>query len=215
MMNEETASRLGGLHSSRMILYSVNFAEFERLMSVNDWDGVTGRLVEISGRLKLAGAESIVICTNTMHKAAPIIEKETNLPVLHIADAAGEEITRQGSTTVGLLGTKFTMEEGFYRERLDDFGIDVLIPPEKDRDIVDRIIFGELCRGIKDRRSTAELMRIMDNLVEHGAEGIVLGCTELPLVIGGGDVPYPIFDTMKIHASYAVDWALNEGKPEA
>jgi len=209
IINEEIAERLGGLHSSRMILFSVDFHEYEQLMKKGDWKGVTRRLADIAVNLKKAGAEGIVICTNTMHKVAREVESAAGIPLLHIAEAVAEEITRQGSITVGLLGTRLTMEEDFYPVSLQDFGIDIVIPSEKDRKIVDDIIFGELCRGVHEERSKNELLRIMDQLIEKGAEGIILGCTELPLVIGNGDVSFPLFDTTFIHARYAAEWSLN------
>jgi aspartate racemase len=209
IVNEETAARLGDLHAAKCILYSVDFGEIAPLMARREWDAVEDALVRAGRGLKAAGADLIIIATNTMHRFAGTVEREVGLPLLHIVDATGEAVQDAGLSTVGLLGTKVTMEEDFYRERLETtFGIDVVIPGADDRAFVDTVIFDELCRGILRDTSKQEFCRIIDRLAGAGAEGIILGCTEIPLLISAGDAPVPLFDTTRIHATAAVDAAL-------
>jgi aspartate racemase len=209
IINEATKTKLGGLHSAKCLMYSVDFHEIEVLQHQNRWDELTETMVNAGIRLKDGGADFIVICTNTMHKMADDIEKRVGLKVLHIAEVTGEKIVKQGLKKVGLLGTKFTMEQDFYKKVLKEkSNIDVVIPDEDDRDIVHDVIYRELCKGIINESSKNEYMRIIDNLIKKGAEGIVLGCTEIPLLIKQEYVNVPIFDTTTIHAVSAVEYAL-------
>ena len=209
ILNEATKQKLGGLHSSKCILLSVDFAEIERLQHEGQWDALTQIMIRSAQSLELAGAELILIATNTMHKMADDVQANIGIPLLHIADAAAAEIQKQNLGTVGLLGTKFTMEQDFYKGRLSEkFGLKVLVPAEHDRDIVHRVIYHELCLGQTKPASNAEYIRIMNDMVERGAQGIVLGCTEIPLLVQQSDVRVPIFDTTTIHARHAVEAAL-------
>lgn len=209
ILNETIKNELGGLHSAKCLLYSLEFEEIERLQHSGNWDGLTEILVDAAKKLKLAGAESFIICTNTMHKTAEQIEKESGLKLLHIADAAGQAVCQRGLKKIALLGTKFTMEEDFYRKRLEDiYGLEVIVPPVKERDEIHRIIYEELCQGDFKDASRATFESIIEELAAKGAEGIVLGCTEIPLLVREQDSVLPIFDTMKLHAKAAAAWLL-------
>ena len=209
IINEATKERLGGLHSVKCLMYSVDFHEIEVLQHQNRWDELTEIMVDAGMKLKNGGADFIIICTNTMHKMAGDIEKMVGLKVLHIAEVTGEEVVQQGLKKVGLLGTKFTMEQDFYKKVLSDkFNINVIIPDEDDREIIHDVIYNELCKGDINESSKKEYIRIINNLVQKGAKGIVLGCTEIPLLIKQEDVSVPIFDTTSIHAISAVEYAL-------
>lgn len=209
LMNEEVRARLGGSHSVDCLLYSFDFQKIEELQHQGDWEELTREMVKQGMNLKQGGAEFLVICTNTMHKMAPDLERETGLRVLHIADATGKEIKRRGLSKVLLLGTKFTMEGEFYRAVLkENHGIDVVIPGDEDREIVHHVIYQELVKGKICDKSRAEYARIIEQSKEAGAEGVVLGCTEIPLLIHQEDVSIPVFDTTAIHSIAAVDWAL-------
>jgi len=208
-INETIKARLGGLHSARIVLYSVDFAEVERLQHAGDWAAAGAAMADAARRVAAAGAELIVVCTNTMHKVAPAIEAAVTIPLLHIADPTAAAIRAAGHRTVGLLGTRFTMDEPFYRDRLRDrHGLDVRVPPAADRDIVHRIIYDELCLGDIRDASRNEYRRIMAGLVAAGAEAIILGCTEISLLVGDGDASVPLFDTTAIHARAAAEAAL-------
>jgi aspartate racemase len=210
LINEMMAARLGGLHSAQIVLYSLDFAEVERVQREARWDEAADILVGAGMALKQAGADFLVICTNTMHKIADVIAEKTGLPILHIADVTGSVITRHGLHRVGLLGTKFTMEETFYRDRLQKgFGIDVLVPGQAEQDAVHRIIYEELCLGKIRQASRQACLKIIGGLKGRGAEGIILGCTELPLLIRSDDVPVALFDTTRLHAEAAVELALS------
>ena len=210
IINEEINKCLGGLHSAKIILYSVDFAEIEKSQHMNDWNKLTKNMIDAAKSLEKAGADFIVICTNTMHKMADDIERSTNIPLLHLGDATAKEIKKKNLNKVGLLGTKFTMEEGFYKKRLTDKSYaEVLIPDSDDREIVHKVIFKELCLGKVEQKSKENYIRIIDKLIKNGAEGIVLGCTEIPLLIKQNDISVPIFDTTTIHAKAAVDFSLN------
>lgn len=210
-INELTKERLGGLHSARIILYSVDFHDIERLQQAGRWSEAGAVLAGVAGALERAGADLLVLCTNTMHKVAPAIEAAVRIPLLHIADATGEEIKRAGISTVGLLGTRFTMEQGFYKDRLrQNFGLRVLVPGETDRSLVHRVIYDELCLGKIVDGSRSEYQRVMAKLVDEGAEAIILGCTEITLLVGQEDAAVPLFDTTRIHARRAAEWALRE-----
>jgi aspartate racemase len=209
ILNESVKARLGGFHSADCLMLSVDFDEVETLQHQNDWDALTEMMIDAAQRIEAGGAELLVICTNTMHKMAPEMQAAIGIPLLHIADAAGEAITAQGLHTVGLLGTKFTMEGDFYRQRLNEkFGLTVLIPDEADRETVHNTIYGELVKGEINPESRQAFVEIIKDLQSKGVEGIILGCTEIPLLVKQTDVPIPIFDTTRIHAEAAVDWAL-------
>ncbi len=209
IINETTKQKLGGLHSAKNILYSVDFEEVERLQHQGRWDELTKIMIHAAQMLERAGADLVVICTNTMHKMANDVQHSIRVPLLHIADATAEQIQLQNLHTVGLLGTKFTMEQDFYRGRLSEkFGLKVLIPADDERAIVHSVIYDELCLGQTKESSRTEYIRIIDNLVSRGAQGIILGCTEIPLLVKQKDVGVPIFDTTTIHAKHAVEIAL-------
>ena len=209
IINKTMKERLGGLHSAKCILYSVNFEEIASLQHQGAWEKLTKLMINFAQQLQRAGADFVVICTNTMHKMAPEIQDNINIPLLHIADTTGEMITEQGLRKPGLLGTKFTMEEDFYKQRLQEkYSIDVLIPSSADREIIDDVIYNELCMGILKQSSRDKFKEIIKNLVSIGADGMILGCTEIPLLISQKDVEVPLFDTTTIHSKAAVDFAL-------
>lgn len=210
VINETVRAQLGGLHSAKVILYSVDFHEIERLQHVGDWPEAGRLLAVAAAALEAAGADFLVLCTNTMHKVAPAIESAVSIPLFHIADPTAAEIKGVGLVKVGLLGTRFTMEQAFYRDRLVSLhGIDVLIPSEPDREIVHRIIYDELCMGQVRDTSRAEYQRIIASLVAQGAQAIILGCTEIAMLVGPSDASVPVFDTTGIHARSAAEWAMS------
>lgn len=208
-INELVKQRLGGLHSARIVLYSVDFHDIERLQHSGKWDEAGDYLAGAARALEAAGADFLVLCTNTMHKVASAIEAVVSIPLLHIADPTATEVKRVGIRTVGLLGTRFTMEQDFYRGRLEArHGIQVLVPGEEDREVVHRVIYDELCQGVVLEKSRAAYCEVIHRLVERGARGIILGCTEIAMLVSPSDSPVPVFDTTGIHASSAVDFAL-------
>jgi aspartate racemase len=208
-LNQLIAERLGGRHSARLLLYSVDFDAVERLQHAGRWDEAGELLADAARRLAAGGAEGIVLCTNTMHKVAGHIEAAVDLPLLHIADATGEAIQERGHRRVGLLGTRFTMEQPFYRERLaEGFGLDVLVPGDNDREMIHRVIFDELCVERVEPASRRAYQHVIADLAENGAEAVILGCTEIALLIGPNDVSVPVFDTTELHVRAAVDFAL-------
>lgn len=209
VINETVKERLGGLHSARCIMYSVDFKEIEELQCESKWKELTEIMIEAGHNLKKAGVDYIVICSNTMHKTANDLQNTLDISVLHIADATAEEIIKKGIRKVGLMGTKISMEDDFYRKRLEErHNIEVIIPDEDDRKIINNVIFNELCLGKLNQSSKDKFKGIIKKLISSGAEGIVLGCTEIPLLIKQKDVEIPIFDTMTIHSVSAVDFAL-------
>jgi aspartate racemase len=209
IINERVKQKLGGLHSAKSLMFSVDFEEIEQLQRRGDWKGATKMMIDAAKRLELGGADLIVICTNTMHKMADDIQRNTHVPLIHIADATAEKIVKSGMKKVGLLGTKFTMEENFYKGRLiEKYGLDVIVPNEKERQIVHDTIYKELCLGIVKASSREKFIGIIKNLSKTGAEGVVLGCTEIPLLVRQDDVNMPLFDTTRIHAEAAADYAL-------
>jgi aspartate racemase len=208
VLNERVRERLGGLHSARLLLYSVDFAEIEALQHRGEWDAAGRVLAEAAGRLQQAGADALLICTNTMHKVAPQVEAAIDIPLLHIADATARRIHAVELTRIGLLGTRFTMEQAFYRERLERSGLEVLVPDTAAREQLHRIIYDELCRGVVRAESRQCYRDVIARLVAQGAEGVVLGCTEIGLLIDSDDAAVPIFDTTRIHAEDAADWAV-------
>jgi aspartate racemase len=210
IINEKIKERLGGFNSAKILMYSVNFEEILVLQRQNRWQDITAILVDAARRLEAGGADFILLCTNTMHKMAEEIQAGIKVPFLHIADAAAAQIKASSLTKVGLLGTRFTMEEEFYKGRLAALhGLEVLIPGESDREIINRVIYGELVQGRIDEVSRQEFLRIIKNLGKQGAQGIILGCTEIGLLVRQQDVAIPLFDTALIHAQAAVDLALS------
>ena len=209
-INESVKERLGGLHSAKLVLYSVDFHEIEHLQKTGDWSAAGELLAQAARSLQSAGAECLVLCTNTMHKVASAIEAAVEIPFLHIADPTAEEIKRAGFTKVGLLGTRFTMEQAFYGDRLRErHGLQVLIPGPEDREMVHRVIYEELCLGKVLPESRAGYKSVMDALAARGAEAIILGCTEISLLVTHEDSAVPLFDTTSIHARKAAQWALS------
>ncbi len=209
LINEDVQARLGGLHSAHCILYSFDFAEVQRLEHAGEREELGRLLIDAARKLEGAGAGCIVICANTQHRSAEDVERCIDIPLIHIGDAAGEEIRRLGLAKVGLLGTKFTMEEDFYRSRLEGkFGVEVSVPDEEGRDTVHRIIYEELCRGVMAGPSEEAVKAVIGALVAEGAEGVILGCTELPLLVKEGAVDVPLINTTAVHARAAVDFAL-------
>ena len=208
LLNEGVKAALGGLHSAKILLYSVDFYEIEALMSRGEWDAAAELLGGVAARLEAAGADMILICTNTLHKVAPQVQDRIRVPLVHIAEAAADELAANGITRVGLLGTKYTMTQEFYRDKLTARGIDVLIPEGEDIDLVNRVIFDELCLGIVKEESKAAYLRVISELQARGAQGILLGCTELGLIVSAEDVALPLFDTTVIHAKKALELSL-------
>lgn len=210
IINRTVAERLGGLHSAKLVMFSVDFEQIEALQRADRWEEAGRVLADAALRLETAGADFLVLCTNTMHKVAPAIEARTRIPLLHIAEATAAVICGHGLRRIGLLGTRFTMEQDFYRSWLERAGLEVLIPGETDRRLVHEIIFQELCRGRVLEASRAEYRRILADLAAAGAEGVILGCTEISLLVGAQDAPVPLFDTTQIHARLAALRALED-----
>jgi aspartate racemase len=209
IVNEQVRNQLGGLHSAQTLMFSVDFAEIEAMQSAGQWDEAGKAMSDAGLRLQNGGADFIVLCTNTMHKLVPQIEAAVQIPLLHIADATAARIQAAGMQTVGLLGTRFTMEETFYRGRLEDkFGLRVLTPPPAQRELVHRVIYDELCLGVTRAESRHEYRAILHQLAQAGAQAIILGCTEIGLLVNQTDSPVPLFDTTRIHAEEAVRMAL-------
>ena len=209
-INETIRAQLGGLHSAKIILYSVDFHDIEQLQSAGQWDAAGALLAQVAQTLERAGADALVLCTNTMHNVAGAIEAAVQIPLLHIADPTAEAILRAGHHTVGLLGTRFTMEQDFYRERLQRHGLRVLTPNPQDREQVHRVIYEELCLGQVRPDSRAAYLRIINDLAAQGAQAIILGCTEIAILVTQHHCPIPLFDTAHLHARYAALWALAE-----
>jgi aspartate racemase len=212
LINRGVRARLGGLHSAESLMYSVDFAEIEALQHAGDWAAAADRMIDAARRLQAGGADFLVICTNTMHKLADAVEAAVTIPLLHIADATGARVQAAGISRVGLLATRFTMEESFYSGRLRDrFGLDVRVPDAADRAVVHDVIYSELCAGIVNERSRARYREIGRNLIEQGAQGLILGCTEIGLLVDQSHFEVPVFDTTRIHAEAAVEAALTPG----
>ena len=209
LVNESVGRRLGGFHSAATLMASVDFAEIEAMQRAGAWDEAGRLLAEAARRLEAAGAELVVLCTNTMHLVAGEVEAAITVPFVHIADATASAIGTAGLHTVGLLGTRYTMEQDFYRGRLEErHGLRVLVPGDADRAVIDGVIYEELVHGRIEERSRSAYARVIAALVDRGAEGVVLGCTEIGLLVGAGDSPVPVFDTTRIHAESAVEMAL-------
>jgi aspartate racemase len=209
IMNQTVQERLGSLHSAQCILYSFDFQEIEQLQHRGAWQKLTELMIRAAQRLEEAGAELLIICTNTMHKMAEDVQSGVGIPLVHIADATGNAIIERGLDEVALLGTRFTMEENFYKKRLrEKYKLNVIIPSESDREVIDNVIYTELCRGIMQQSSREQFKAIIEKLASNGAQGVILGCTEIPLLISQQDAEIPLFDTTKIHAQAAVEMAL-------
>jgi aspartate racemase len=209
LVNERVRERLGGLHSARCVLYSVDFADVERMQAEGRWSDAAETLREAAQALVRAGADFVVLCTNTMHKVAD----DLGVPLLHLADTTAAAVTAAEITTVGLLGTAFTMEQDFYVDRLRGHGLDVLVPDADDRATVHRIIYEELVRGVVREESRVAYREVIARLAARGARGVILGCTEIELLVGAADSPVPVFPTTRLHAEMAVDVALGERPP--
>ncbi|WP_129688831.1 aspartate/glutamate racemase family protein [Gottfriedia acidiceleris] len=209
IMNERVKEKLGGHHSAKSLLYSVDFQEIKTLQFEDRWDELTKIMIEIAKKLETSGADCLVICTNTMHKMAKEVEESVKIPLLHIADATAKEIVNNEIKKIALLGTAFTMEHDFYKGRLiEQFGLDVIVPNEAERKLVHNIIYEELCLGIVKEESKQVYLNIIDHLIEQGAEAVILGCTEITMLISQENCSIPVFDTTRIHAESAVDFAL-------
>jgi aspartate racemase len=212
IINQTVRTELGGQHSAKILMYSVDFDEIERLQHEDRWDETVNILIDAGRRVENGGADLVLLCTNTMHKVADELQGSLNIPLVHIVDAAAEEINRAGISVVGLLGTRFTMEQEFYKDRLSSkHGLQVIIPGERSRNAVHAIIYDELCQGKIIEQSKRTLLQIISELESDGAQGVILGCTELPMLIGPDDSRIPLFDTTGIHARKAVALALGEG----
>ena len=209
LINKKVNEILGGYHSAKCVMVSVDFAEIEKLQKIEDWENQNKIMIESAQQLEKAGADLVILCTNTMHICSDEIIKNTAIPFLHIAKATGEKIKENNLKKIALLGTKFTMEKDFYKDILADYGIEIIIPDKKSKDIVHNIIYKELVHGNINNNSKEAYQKIINNLQHRGAEGVILGCTEIPLLIKPNDVDIPIFDTTKIHAESAVNMALN------
>lgn len=210
LMNQKVKEELGGFHSCKCILDSVDFAEIKKLQFDGDWETLDKLMAQSAANLEKAGAELLIICTNTMHLSVPEIERAVDIPVLHIAKATGEEIQKSGLSKVLLLGTRFTMEKDLYHSYLkENYGIEIMIPEEDDRELVHQIIYQELVQGKITDSSRVEFQRIINKGQKQGAQGVILGCTEIPLLIKPHDVEIPVFDTTAIHSTYAVKTAIN------
>ncbi|MBT9249634.1 aspartate/glutamate racemase family protein [Bacillus halotolerans] len=209
IINEEIKKKLGGLHSAKCLLYSVDFKEIEHYQSVGAWEKAGEALGEVARSLEKAGADFIVICTNTMHKVLGYIQEMITIPILHIADATAEQIIRQDIRSVGLLGTNYTMEQDFYKSRIASHDINVIVPDDDERELINNIIYQELCLGEIKQSSKNVYKKIINNLVDRGAEGIILGCTEIGLLVKVEDSKVPLFDTTLIHAQKAVNKSLS------
>lgn len=208
LLNTMTRERLGGLHSARLILWSVDFADIAARQSAGEWDSLTASMVDAARRLEVAGAEAVVICANTMHKMADEVAAAVGVPLLHVADATAQAVRAAGSARPILLATRYTMEQAFYRDRLEANGVTAVIPDQAGRDRVHAIIYDELCQGIVRPESKAVLLDEIARLRGRGGDGVILGCTELGMILSAGDLDIPVFDTTVLHARRAVDFAL-------
>ena len=210
LVNETVKKELGGLHSAKLLLYSVDFAEIEECQEKGEWDKSAQILAAAAKNLEKAGADFIVICTNTMHKVAPVIQKQIDIPIIHIADATADALIAAGIGKVGLLGTKYTMTQDFYKEKLVARGISVIIPDEADVELVNNVIYDELCLGVISDTSREQYRQIIEKMAQKGAKGVILGCTEIGLLIHQKDSVLPVFDTTQIHATKAAMLAMGK-----
>ncbi|KPM82917.1 MULTISPECIES: aspartate/glutamate racemase family protein [Pseudoalteromonas] len=210
LLNQGIKNKLGGLHSAKIVLVSLDFAEIAMLQQQQDWPQMAEILIKAAKQVEAAGADYLLICTNTMHKLAEQVQAAVAIPLLHIADAVGENLIQHNFKKVALLGTQFTMEQDFYKQRLaDKFAIDVLIPDAQGRETVHRVIYDELCKGIISPQSKAEYLTIIDNLTQQGAEAIILGCTEIALLVQQADTSIPLLDSTALHCAMALENSLN------
>ncbi|MFO7796239.1 MAG: aspartate/glutamate racemase family protein [Promethearchaeati archaeon] len=212
IINESIKKRVGGLHSGKIIMYSLDFEEIEKMQSAGNWDDLTQKMIECAQTLEKAGAEMILICTNTMHIMAEDVQNSIDIPLIHIADSTAEKIKEKNLKKVGLLGTKYTMEQDFYKGRLKrKYDLDVIIPEsQEDIEMINDVIFKELCVGEIKESSKKKYLEVIENLIKRGAEGIILGCTEIPLLIKQSDIDIYLFDTMTIHAEAAVNYSIEK-----
>lgn len=211
IINKKVQSKLGYLHSAKLTMFSVDFNEIERLQHSGDWDKLGKILAHYSQNIESSGADFLVICTNTMHKVAPQIQKAITIPILHIADSTAKELVKDGIKKVGLLGTAFTMKQDFYKGRLQEkFNLEVLTPTKDDRELIHKVIYNELCLGIYHDSSKQEYLRVINDLKSKGAEGIILGCTEIGLLVNQNDTNVKLYDTTDIHAKAAVNYAIEK-----
>lgn len=209
-INTGVAERLGGTHSAPLLLWSADFAEVERLQAAGAWEEAGAMLADAAQRLEAAGAQGLMLCSNTMHRVAEAIEAAVAVPLLHLADATADAVRADGLTRVGLLGTRFTMEEAFYRGRLADHGLDVLVPDAPGREVIHRVIYQELVQGRTSPRSRDEYLRIIGQLLDRGAQGVIAGCTEIELLVTAEDLPVAYYPTTALHAAAAVAWLLED-----
>ena len=207
-INRLVNERLGGSHSAKLILHSVDFGEYKRFQSKNDWEQIERMLSDVAGRLENAGAECILLCSNTPHLVADAIREKVRIPFLHIAEEAAKAVVKEGINKVGLIGTKFTMENSFFKDCLANYGIETFIPTREDRNFIHASISNELQKAVFKDETKEQYLKIIEKLREKGAQGIILGCTEIPLLINQADCNLPIFDTTAIHSRAAVDFAL-------
>lgn len=210
-INVGIRAQLGGFHSAQIVLRSIDFAPLEEMQAQGDWKGASAMLVEAAKEVAVAGADCLLICTNTMHKVSPGVEAALDIPLLHIADATAQKLLEEDNTTVGLLGTAFTMEQSFYKGRLQEkFGLEVIVPEQGQREIVHNVIYQELCHGVINEESRKSYLEIIQTLAERGAQSIILGCTEIGLLVSQADTDVPLVDTTAIHAQAAVDFVIAE-----
>ncbi|GAG26886.1 unnamed protein product, partial [marine sediment metagenome] len=211
IINETIKNKLGGFHSAKIIMYSIDFGELVDLLNKEKWNEIARLMIDAAQRVEKGGADFVVICSNTIHKVAEEIQNNVKIPLLHIVDLTAEEIKKQGLNKIGILGTRFTMEEDFYKGRLiDKYGFEVAIPGEEERKIVDNVIFNELCLGERKESSKKKFIEIIEKLVNNGAEGIILGCTEIPTLIRQDDIKVHLFNTTRIHAEAAAEYAIKQ-----
>lgn len=211
IINEKVKEKLGHFHSAKSLMFSVDFQEIVTLQQQGKWDEATQIMIDSAQRLERGGADFLIICTNTMHKMAKEVEDSVRIPLLHIADSTGKAMKEDGMKKVALLGTAYTMEQSFYKDRLvEKFGLEVIVPNEADRNSVHHIIFDELCLGIINEQSKQCYLEIIDRLIDGGAEAVILGCTEISMLLSQNDCCIPVYDTVKLHAEWAVDYALRE-----
>jgi aspartate racemase len=208
LLNEGAKERLGGLHSAKLVLWSFEFSDVAALQSAGEWEQLTGMMIDAAQRLERAGAEALVICANTMHKMAPQVAQSVSIPLIHIADATAIAIMRTAARRPALLATRYTMEQDFYKGRLKEHGIDALVPGEPDRTRLHRIIYDELCQGIVRPDSKKSCLEMIATLRRGGADGVILGCTELGMILSQADLDLPVFDTCALHAQAAIDFAI-------
>ncbi|MFW9901080.1 MAG: aspartate/glutamate racemase family protein [Candidatus Thorarchaeota archaeon] len=209
ILNEMVKNKLHGWNSAKILVYSLNFEEILSLQNQNKWDTIAEIMIEISKKLELAGSSAIILCSNTMHKIADKIQEEITIPLIHVVDVTAQAIKSKGINKVGLLGTKFTMEGTFYKEKMvKKYNIETIIPDQEERDYIHNVIYNELAQGLLLDSTKKRMLKIIENLILQGAQGIIFGCTEIPLLIKKEDVAIPVFDTLKIHLSAALDFAL-------